>query len=280
LTFVNTRNAEILDRIRAEALEREIPAPDVERWLALARPCALLTEDGDGPVVGRFGGPVMLPAGVKDPYCPLLVTIDCAALPAEVTDLPLPSDGQLLFFGFPGENGMGDVVYVPAGTAVEERARYPQAFPPEEDSYGKVYDELPEGELHLTADVSLPFVGEIELPGPPWLKPLPGHPHSEALAEVWADQWGGAPLLIGGYGREYNGVDPLAIAARIAVRDEQAGRRPGPFTTSADADDWVLLAEYDVCTPGGGATIFWVIQRDDLTARRFGRACVLVDSNP
>lgn len=39
---MNTRNVQILDQIRAEALEREIPAPDVEQWLALARPCALL----------------------------------------------------------------------------------------------------------------------------------------------------------------------------------------------------------------------------------------------
>jgi hypothetical protein len=277
---VDSRNVKILDQIRAEALERDIPAPDVDRWLALVRPCALLTQGGDGPVVGRFGGPVMLPAGVEDPYYPLLATIDCAALPAEVTDLPLPSDGQLLFFGFPEEDGMGDVVYVPAGAAVEERAQYPDAFPPDEDSYGRVYREWPEGDLYLTADVSLPFIGEVELPGPPWAEPLPGHPYSEDLAEVWADQWGGAPLLIGGYGTDYNGGDPVEIAIRRAVREEQAGRRPGPGTTSAKADDWVLLAECSVSRPGAGAGIFWLIQRDDLIAQRFNRACALVDWNP
>ncbi|RAK31209.1 uncharacterized protein DUF1963 [Actinoplanes lutulentus] len=269
---------QILDQIRAEALERGIPASDVERWLGLVRPCALLTEGGDGPVVGRFGGPVMLPAGVEDPVYPLLATIDCAALPAGVTDLALPPDGRLLFFGFPEENGMGDVVHVPEGAAVEERARYPRTFPPDEDSYGPVYRELPEGDLYLTADVSLPFIGEIELPGPPWAEPLPGHPHSEEMAEVWADQWGGAPLLIGGYGTDYNGGDPVRIAARCAVKEEKAGRRPGPV--SPRAEDWVLLAECSVDRPGAGATIFWVIQRDDLSARRFDRAYVLVDWNP
>ena len=119
---MNSRNAKILDQIRSEALERDIPAADVARWLELARPCARLTGDGDGPVVGRFGGPVLLPADVADPRFPLYATIDCAALPTDVTDLPLPSDGQLLLFGFPesddNESSMGDVVYVPVGAAV------------------------------------------------------------------------------------------------------------------------------------------------------------------
>ena len=258
----------ILDQIRAEALERSIPSSDVERWLGLARPCALLTEGGDGPVVGRFGGPVLLPADAEDPDYPLLATIDCAALPSDATDLPLPSDGRLLFFGFPEEDGMGAVVYVPEGVPVEERAQFPASFPPDEDSYGPVYRELPQGELHLTADVSLPFVGTVELPGPPWAEPLPGHPHSAELAEVWADQWGGAPLLIGGYGTDYNGADPV----------ETAASHPG--STSPKADDWVLLAECNVSRPGAGAAVFWTIQRDDLIAQRFNRARVLVDWNP
>ncbi|HEV7975879.1 DUF1963 domain-containing protein [Amycolatopsis sp.] len=277
---MNSRNVKILDQIRAEALERDIAAADVERWMGLVRPCALLTEGGDGPVVGRFGGPVLLPADAEDPTYPLLATIDCAALPADVTDLPLPSGGKLMFFGFPEEDGMGDVVYVPAGAAVEEREKYPPHFPADEEEYAGVYRELPQGELRLTADISLPFVGTVELPGPPWSEPLPGHPHSEELAEVWADQWGGAPLLIGGYGTDYNGGDPVEMAARAAIQAEKGGYRPGPGTTSSDADDWVLLAECNVSRPGAGAAIFWAIQRDDLIARRFHRAQVVVDWNP
>ena len=34
---VNPRNVQILDQIRAEALERDIPAADVERWMGLDR---------------------------------------------------------------------------------------------------------------------------------------------------------------------------------------------------------------------------------------------------
>jgi hypothetical protein len=278
------RNVKILDQFRAEARERNIPAADVERWLELVRPCALLTQDGDGPVVGRFGGPVMLPADAEDPRFPLLATIDCAALPTDVTDIPLPSDGRLLLFGFPESDGgyesMGDVVYVPAGAAVEEREKYPPLYPPDDEECAAVYQELRQGELRLTTDISLPFVGTVELPGPPWSAPLPGHPHSEDLAEVWADQWGGAPLVIGGYGTGFNGGDSVEIAAKSAAEAEEAGDRPGPGTTSADADDWVLLAECNVSRPGGGAAIFWAIQRDDLTAQRFGRAHVVVDWNP
>jgi hypothetical protein len=274
------RNVKILDQIRAEALARDIPATEVDRWLELVRPCALLTEDGDGPVVGRFGGPVMLPADVKDPDYPLLATIDLAALPADVTDLPLPPDGELLLFGFPESDGMGAVVHVPAGAAVEEREKYPPHFPPTEDEYAGVYRELPEGELRLTADVSLPFAGTVELPAAPWSAPLPGHPRSEELAGVWQDQWGGAPLLIGGYGTDYNGGEPLATAVAAAIRAEEGGYRPGPGTTSPDVADWVLLAECNVSRPGAGAAIFWAIQRDDLIARHFHRTQVLVDWNP
>jgi hypothetical protein len=282
---VTPRNAQIIDRFRAEALERDIPAADVERWIGLVRPSALLTEGGDGPVVGRFGGPVMLPPDAEDPRFPLLATIDCAALPSDVTDLPLPSDGRLLLFGFPESDdrfhSMGDVVYVPAGAAVGEREKYPPSFPPDDAEYSEVYREFRQGELHLTADVSLPFAGTVELPEPPWSAPLPGHPHSEELAEVWADQWGGAPLVLGGYGTAYNDEgDPVELAAMTAVEAEQAGHRPGPGTTSPKVDDWVLLAECNVSRPGGGAAIFWAIQRDDLIAQRFGRAQVVVDWNP
>jgi hypothetical protein len=265
---VTPRNERILDQIRTEALEQDIPADEVERWLELVRPCALLTGGGDGPVVGRFGGPVRLPSDVEDPRFPLIATIDCAALPAAATDLPLPADGRLLLFGFPDSDGndssMGDVVHVRAGADVTERAPYPPDYPLDENA--EIYQELPQGELCLTADVSLPFVGTVE------------HPHSEELAEVWADQWGGAPLLVGGYGTDFNGGDALEAATYFAVAAERAGRRPG--TTSSSADDWVLLAECNVSRPGGGAAIFWAIQRDDLIAQRFDRAHVVVDWNP
>ncbi|SFR03771.1 protein of unknown function [Lentzea waywayandensis] len=277
---MNPRNVKILDQIRTEALVRGIPEPDVERWMELVRPSALLTLDGDGPVVGRFGGPIMLPADVETQQYPLVATFDCAALPREATDLPLPSDGRLLFFGYPEEHGMGEVVYVPEGAAVVERELDPESYPACSEDFAENHDEFPQGDIHLTIDVSLPFVGTVGAPPPVYLVPMPGHPHAEALAEVWADQWGGAALVLGGYGTDCNGSDATEIAVLCAAAEAKAQRWPGGGTPSSDAGDWVLLLEFNVYRSGGGAAIFWVIQREDLIAQRFDRTQVLVDWNP
>jgi hypothetical protein len=60
-------------------------------------------------------------------------------------------------------------------------------YPADDPECSGIYQELRLGEMHLTADVSLPFAGTVELAEPPWSAPLRGHPHSEELAEVWAD---------------------------------------------------------------------------------------------
>ena len=200
---------ENLDQVRAEALRRDIPATDVERWLGLARPSALLTQRGDGPVVGAIRGPVMLPADAEDPKFPLIATIDCAALPADVTDLPLPADGQLLLFGWPEEHGYGQVMYVPAGVAVEEREQYPPGFSPDDEECAEVYAEIPKGDLHLTVDISLPYVKTI--PGPPWSPPLPGDPPFEEMTEVWQEVLGNVPEGTFSYG----GLDNAAAVGRL-----------------------------------------------------------------
>ncbi|MET8040179.1 hypothetical protein ABZU25_04835 [Micromonospora sp. NPDC005215] len=281
------RNVKILDQVRAEALRRDIPAADVERWLELARPSALLTQQGDGPVVGAIRGPVLLPADAKDPQFPLIATIDCAALPADVTDLPLPSDGQLLLFGWPEESGYGEVRYVPAGVAVEEREQHPPGFSPDDEECAEVYAEIPPGDLHLTVDISLPYVKTI--PGPPWSPPLPGEPPFEEMTKVWQDvlgdvpdgmfSYGGhtTPLLLGGYGTDCNGFNPAWLGANPSGHSGHDGplRGGGP----PDHGDWVLLAEFHGGRQGG-ATIHWVIQRADLKDRRFDQATVLVYWNP
>ncbi|MEU1246356.1 hypothetical protein [Micromonospora arida] len=281
------RNAKIIDQVRAEALHRGIPAADVERWLGLARPSALLTQGGDGPVVGVIRGPVMLPADAEDPDYPLIATIDCAALPADVTDLPLPSDGQLLLFGWPEESGWGEVRYVPADVAVEERAQYPPDFPPDDDEYAEVYYEIPQGDLHLTVDISLPYVKTV--PGPPWSPPLPGDPPFEQMTEVWQavlrkvpdgmfSAGGPTPLLLGGYGTDCNGFNPAWLGAHPSGRSGQDGSVRG-VGGPPDHGDWVVLAEFHGGRQGG-ASIHWVIQRADLKERRFDQARVLVYWNP
>jgi hypothetical protein len=269
-----------LTPFRDEALAQGIPAPDVDRWLALARPCATLTRRGDGPVVGEFGGPLLLPADAPDPAHPYVGWVDLAALPPGVTDLPLPGDGRLLFFAYPQVDGdsMGSVVHVPAGVAVEERNKL--AWDSYEDDEGvAMMKAFPQGPLRLKADVSLPCHGSLPLPDG---RPLPGHPRSEDLAALWEDvREDVAPLgelQIGGYAdEEAIESDPVVRAVSDAVRVWEANG----WEVSSDAADWVLLADWQVDVEDyEGATVHWVVQRADLAAGRFERAFVSVFHNP
>ncbi|QBI55400.1 DUF1963 domain-containing protein [Streptomonospora litoralis] len=232
------------DRLRAEALKNGIPSPEVERWLQLIRPFAALT-GGDGPVAARYGGHPIVPVSGPRPemWQYFVASIDCAAVPGEVTDLPLPSDGRLLFFADPDICNMpsGEVVYVPAGTAVAERSA--------ED-----YDDdwpLPCIDLRLKRGFSLPDGDLADI----------GFPHSELLDELWCDIDEGAEGIfeLGGYPRIWNN-DPVE-------------REPAE-------EDWVLLAEWstadDVKSLDLGI-VYWTIRRADLAEHRFDRVRVEVD---
>ncbi|MEU6142838.1 DUF1963 domain-containing protein [Streptomyces sp. NPDC047081] len=284
---------EMRDRLspfRDAAIEQGIPAEDVERWLTTARPCATLTRDGDGPVVGRFGGPLLLPADVPDPDRPFVASVDLTALPADATDLPLPPDGELLFFAFPETDygGLGGVVYVPVGTAVTERDKL--AWDPVGWAENEaMMEEFPQGPLRLKADVSLPCHGSVGGPSLVLSEPIPSHPRSEELAGLWEDIRDGiapaGPLQIGGYAdEEAIDLDPVASAvpwAVKAIKAAEAGRSDAPV--SEDVADWVLLADWQTGMDVQGwesATVHWVIQREDLAARRFHRAFTSIFWNP
>jgi hypothetical protein len=280
-----------LSAFRGKAIARGIPAEDLERWLATARPCATLArdEDGDGPVVGRFGGPLLLPDEVPDPAHPFVASVDLAALPAGATDLALPRDGHLLLFAFPESaddaETMGSVVYVPVGSAVVERDRHAwNAYDFEDEE--AMFEAFPEGPLRATVNVSLPHHQAVEVLGEARSVPLPGHPRSEELVAVWEsvrdDIAPEGPLQIGGYAdEEAVYTDPVAVAVSRAVRAAEAGRWEGPV--SGDVSDWVLLADWQAGMDVQGwesATVHWVIQREDLAARRFDRAFTSVFWNP
>lgn len=289
---VHPDNVARFEPFRAEALQQGIPADEVERWIATARPCATLTDNGDGPVVGRFGGPAMVPPGTPDPWYPFVATIDLAAIPKEATDLPLPPDGHLLLFGFPDTNTpKGTVIHVPAGADVMElpKNEHFYADTPENQEYFRICQQYPQGPLHLITGVSLPANAMRTLSEDPWEQPLPGFPHSEELGDVWRDTGGdvstGGPLRIGGFPSysDYGGQGSVEAAASFAVEAEQAGRRPGIGNTSSRVEDWVLLAEWNpphMTEREPGATVFWAIQHDDLAAGRFDRAYGAVDWNP
>lgn len=274
---------ELLGRLspfREEARKRGIPAAELERWIAVAaRPCVTLSPDGDGPVAGHFGGPLLFPPDMPDPYYPFLVSIDCAALPAGATDLPLPGDGRLLLFTYAredetgGGNGGGHAVWIPAGTRVEEReVRYESIYYGEEEAdpeARKIVDQYPREDSRVTINVSLPSCGYIDVPDYFCNTLFRDHPHSEALAEVWRDTqgqcatWG--PLQLGGYATDEDGGHEF-------TRESSTGE---------DGNEWVLLADWYPGIRGiEGLTVHWPIRWPDLAAGRFDQVDATVFWNP
>ncbi|WP_030186879.1 DUF1963 domain-containing protein [Streptomyces sp. NRRL S-813] len=279
---------EMLDSFREEALASGIPAADVERWIGTARPCANLDCKGDGPVVGRLGGPVMLPADAPDPWCPLAASIDLAALPKNATDLPLPPDGQLLLFAYPHVDwttpsptpDMGEVRYVPAGTAVEERKT--DLILKRDDFVARL--KFPQDDLRrVRTGVSLPNHGSFIDPGPP--REVKDYPYAGELIEAWMKVPGGhithPGLQIGGYAEdEFGELDPAMEAGQMAAMQEDAGRRP-KSAAETRPEDWVLLAQWWHGIQGLEMALFyWAIAREDLAARRFDRAFATMTWNP
>ncbi|MEO3827178.1 DUF1963 domain-containing protein [Actinomadura sp. B10D3] len=275
-----------LRRFRSEALGRGIPSADVERWLGLARRCADLSPEEDGPVVGRLGGPVMLPPGVavpansftsmgrsyEMPYH-LIADLDLAALPEDATDLPMPPDGHLLLFAVPGLDGAtGAAVYVPAGTTVEER-RVEYHYDPGDHLASLDFDNELRGELRLKPNASLP---NHEIADDEVTVDTAEHPRAEELRAVWEEIWAEerrvykwSHLQIGGYASDAEGWgDPVVDCARESAE-------PGSL------QDWVLLAEWSPAMTGlEMATMYWAMRREDLVVLRFDRTAVTMYANP
>lgn len=264
-----------LDRFREQALDRGVPADDVDRWMGLARPALRTAPDGGGPVVGRLGGPLMLPPDAATPATvfrsghsaeyQLIATLDLAAVPPGATDLPLPPDGHVLLFAnveLEDVRLAGGAVHVPAGTPVEEREVSLDYEPYEYDSPEELDEALRStGDLRLVPGVSLPSC-------PLDAETQAAHPHAETLQEVWSEQSDeGGEWQLGGHAYDFDGYgDP---ARGSAFQEPGAGHsRP---------EDWVVLAQW-VGVPMG--ILYWTITRQDLEARRFDRVVVQMYANP
>lgn len=273
----STYRQTLIDQFRAKAAEQGIPPADVERWISGLRPFATLLPYGDGPVAGRWGGNPWLPADVPHPPFTLVASIDCAALPAEATDLPLPSDGQLLLFSDDDGDGYcdfrGTVLYVPTGAAVAERPWSVEG----EDEYE--HDPWPVESLRLTIVPYRPLYPADDSNAPD------EHPHGKDLARAWEDSqvW---PLCergvqLGGYPIELT-YSPIGGAIEAANPTASIGdaRPPVPGTEPPKDDDWVLLASADgtdMFNGGRQNLISWVIPRQDLAELRFDRVHVQLD---
>jgi hypothetical protein len=251
-----------LDPFRSEALRRGIPPDEIERWIRTARPCATLGPGGDGPVVGQLGGHPLLPADAPDPSFPFAASLDCAAIPAGATDLPLPASGTLLLFASPdglisGYPAACQVLHVPAGTPVAQRPAPPVG---EDDS-----EVPPPASLRLAIDLSLPNEAES----------TPEHPHGEELASVWwnlgTDLLSDGPLQVGGYPWIWN-YEPVESVVR------ELGSKASPGAPVPDIKDWVMLAEWSVDSEVfDHGLVHWVIRHDDLAAGRFDRVRASAD---
>ncbi|MGK5673321.1 hypothetical protein ACSNOB_10820 [Micromonospora sp. URMC 106] len=237
-----------LTEFRKTALEHGMPQDAIDYWVSLARPYLSLDGDGNGPVMGYFGGRPALPASVPWPAGHAhLASVDLAAIPGNATDLDLPADGTLVFFAVPGKTStVGRVVHVPADAAVAE------AEPPDGVT---VYARFP---LHGVLNVSLP---ENAADSPRYAGAEPRD--DRALFERISDDLDGlsAVLRLGGFGT-WNGTET------------------GVPTGAGE----VLLAEFCLDPSEVGAdfeteyaTVFYVIGRDDLGARDFAAARMATD---
>lgn len=110
-----------------------VPGPVAQELLAGSRPCVHLVPFQDlTPVqqqqarpAARTGGLPCLPDGVDwpDGREPLVLTIDCAALPHDALDIELPPDGSLLVFTeIEYEPESSVILHVPAGVRTTQRS--------------------------------------------------------------------------------------------------------------------------------------------------------------
>ncbi|MFJ1967214.1 DUF1963 domain-containing protein [Streptomyces sp. NPDC087903] len=119
--------------VHEAAVRYGVPGPVAQELMARSRPCLYLVPHEDVPSslresvrpAARTGGLPALPDGVDWPEGrePLVLSVDCAALPRDVLDIELPADGHLLFFTeieYPPESSA--VLHVPAGARTTERA--------------------------------------------------------------------------------------------------------------------------------------------------------------
>ncbi|MFF6999591.1 hypothetical protein ACFY93_32285 [Streptomyces sp. NPDC008313] len=263
-----------LDRYRVEMARRNIPSDVIEQWTSAALPCATLRMDGDGPVVGRFGGPLLLPPDTPDPEFPFVASLNCADLSEKVTGLALPPDGRLLLFAFPDLDAGGQVIHIPEGATVEERTSAPEYYEEDPDAL-EVLEQFPQGVLHLSADVSLPFhISKAMATEHGWRGgDLPWTPYAHTHSDLW--HLGGRDIPRGGWVQ----VGGHALEQSMEVNPVESAALSSDETY--DLEDWLLLAGWHPRIEGrAGFALHWAIRRQELAARHFERANESMHWNP
>lgn len=270
------------------AAREHLPADIADTWLSLLRPGIRLTnmEDSDGPPVGYLGGEPELPDEMAWPvwegHGPLsfIASVDCTALPRVATEMGLPAGGRLLFFYFDGQYDDGEamvfasdpdsqggarVVYVPSGQPGANRAT-PEGIEP----YKRVW--LTSRVVSTAPSYDHPVLHEAFGAGFSHAT-QPEHPlrHREFCSAI---SCGEGPLhQLGGYAWPVQG-DVEDEVAQAALGGSVDWPDPG---LAAEARRWLLLAQFDSDDDanmmwGDAGMLYWLIQPEDLAARRFDRA--------
>lgn len=217
-----------------------VPAPVVRELMARARPCLYLVPYDDVPEshrenarpAARTGGLPVLPDGVNwpDGREPLVLSVDCAALPHGVLDIELPADGHLLLFTeieYPPESSA--VLHIPAGVRTAERAATHQLAG--EDVQSRVYEPRT-----LYPVTGLTFDGEWE-GGPETSAFLDGDGNGDGNGD---DGGGGAQDALDGF---EEAVGDLAFGGHRPGVCVQIGGFSDPWDMAPDTGELVLFAQ-------------------------------------
>jgi hypothetical protein len=211
------------------AARHGVPGSVAQELITGSRPCLhlvafhglTLAQQEEARPAARTGGLPFLPDGVDwpDGRNPLVLTVDCAALPREALDIELPSDGSLLFFTqIEYEPESSVVLHIPAGVRTTERSA----------TY-----EL-DGELE-----------QVKVYQPDVLYPVPGL----TVSPDWRDSPATSAFLDRGADRD-DILDDFEDAVRSAAAGGashgvavQLGGFSSPWQSAPDEDDLVLLAQ-------------------------------------
>lgn len=282
---------QISDSPLAEAGRQYFSAADAETWIGLLRPAFHLRalEPGEAPV-GQLGGDPALPADAEwpvwDGHGPLcfVASVDCAQIPTQYLDIPLPESGTLHFFYF---DGLGDstvayddpdsvrngtrVLYVPADATTAPRPAPDGVDPfPRLDLGGELITTIPDNEnAKLIAAYGDPN-DPVAYCDYPTTDPN-GTGFWDALTAFRRDH--SPHHRIGGYALPLQGqVEPEG--AQVFHPADDAEDENARAETAAQL---VLLAQIDSDARSGmgwgdGGRLYWLIRHDDLAAGRFDQA--------
>ncbi|MGW2642836.1 DUF1963 domain-containing protein [Streptomyces sp. NPDC001348] len=239
------------------AQKHGVPDTVAAELLAHSRPCIHLLGLGQltpaqretARPAARTGGLPSLPddADWPDGREPLVLTVDCAALPRDILDIELPADGHLLFFSeIEYEPESSAVLHVPAGARTTERS--PAYDLDGETVHVKVYEP----------QTLYPVVGLT----------LHSDWQDAPACRAFLDEGDGNEAILDGFKEAV--LELAAQGAMFGVR-VQLGGFSDPYQTHPDEGDLVLFAQM-----AGQAIDYRVYTlnlitgtRQDIAARRY-----------